>query len=559
VKLRLSNPATRTAPISPVWLILAASGFMTLVGNGALWHRLAELDLVGGPRGMAFAAAIWLILWAALTAVLGLAAWRPTLKPAIIVLLFSTVIARHFMNSYNVLITPAMLTNALQTDRQEASALLSVSLLASLAFFAALPAWLVWRQPVAYGRARRQLWRNPALSLGSLAVVVAAVLATFQPLASANRNHKDLRFLVNPLSSVTAVVRLAAKPFERKAGPLMALGEDAHLAPQAVGSRSRPRLLLLVLGETARSDRFSLNGYGRPTTPELEREGAISFRNAWSCGTSTAESLPCMFSHLPREQYLQRAGDYENLLDVLQRAGLAVLWLDNQSGCKGVCARVPNAVAAKTSSAGLCTGDECLDGVMLEQLDARLAALDPVKRERGVVVVMHQMGSHGPAYYQRSPASAKKFFPECTSHALQDCDPESLRNAYDNSIAYTDRFLGQAIDWLKRNPTNTDNALVYVSDHGESLGEGNLYLHGMPYALAPDAQKHVPWVTWLSPDFAHVDKLSETCLRGRGDARVSHDAYFHSVLGLMGVSTQAYRPALDAYLPCRDRTTMVKN
>ncbi|MEH3087922.1 MAG: phosphoethanolamine--lipid A transferase [Xylophilus ampelinus] len=559
MKARALNPITGIAPISPVWLVLAVSAFMTFVGNGALWHRLVELDLIDGLNGKLFAAAIWLTLGAALAALLGLFAWRPTLKPAIIVLLFSTVVARHFMNSYNVLITPAMLTNALQTDRQEASALFSASLLASLVFLAALPAWLVWRLPVAYGSVRRQLWRNPALTLGSLAIAVAAVLVTFQPLASANRNYKDLRFLVNPLASVTAIVRLAAKPFERKAGPLLVLGDDAHLAPQQVGNASRPRLLLLVLGETARSDRFAINGYGRPTTPELEREGVISFRNAWSCGTSTAESLPCMFSHLPREQYLQRTGDYENLLDVLQRAGLAVLWLDNQSGCKGVCARVPNAATAKTSPTGLCTGEECLDGVMLEQLDARLKALDPAKRERGVVVVMHQMGSHGPAYSQRSPASAKKFLPECTSNSLQDCDPESLRNAYDNSIAYTDRFLGQAIEWLKRNPTNTDNALLYVSDHGESLGEGNLYLHGMPYALAPDVQKHVPWVTWLSADFARVDKLSEACLRGRGDARVSHDEYFHSVLGLMGVSTRAYQPALDAYLPCRDRTTLVQN
>ncbi|HVR50518.1 MAG TPA: sulfatase-like hydrolase/transferase, partial [Pseudorhodoferax sp.] len=247
----------------------------------------------------------------------------------------------------------------------------------------------------------------------------------------------------------------------------------------------------------------------------------------------------------------RRSGDYENLLDVLQRAGLAVLWLDNQSGCKGVCDRVPHAATAKASPNGLCSGGECLDGVMLEQLETRLAALDPVRRARGTVVVLHQMGSHGPAYAARSPAAAKRFLPECTSNALQDCDPQQLRNAYDNSIAYTDQFLGEAIAWLQRNPTGTDNALMYVSDHGESLGENNLFLHGMPYAIAPDVQKHVPWITWLSPGFAQASALSDSCLRERADARVSHDDYFHSVLGLMDVSTRVYQMAQDAYAPCR--------
>jgi len=547
-------------PLSPVWLVLVAGLWMTLIGNGALWERLAELHLVDGPHGKAFALGLWLTMWGALTALLGAAAWRFTLKPTIVVLLFSTVLARHFMNSYNVLISPGMLTNALQTDPHEASALLNGHLLSSLVLLAAVPAWLVWRQPVAYGNLGWQLWRNAVVPLSSLALVTALVLGMFQPLASANRNHKDLRYLVNPLSSVAAVARLAAQPFQRQVGPPLPLSEDAHLAlGMPVGNAVRPRLLLLVLGETARSDRFGINGYARPTTPELERAQAISFRNAWSCGTSTAESLPCMFSHLPREEYLRRDGDHENLLDVLQRAGLAVLWLDNQSGCKGLCDRVPHASTARQPANGLCSDGECLDGIMLEQLDAQLAALEPARRGRGVVVVLHQMGSHGPAYFRRSPASAKRFLPECTSNALQDCDPQSLRNAYDNSIAYTDRFLGQAIDWLRRNPTDTDNALVYVSDHGESLGEGNLFLHGMPYALAPDAQKHVPWVTWLSPGFAHADKLSDACLRARADARVSHDGYFHSVLGLMGVSTRAYRPALDPYAPCRHEAVLAAN
>ncbi|MFT3720994.1 phosphoethanolamine transferase [Pseudorhodoferax sp.] len=536
-------------PISPLWLVLAASGWMTLTGNAALWQRMASLGLLDGRPGWLFGAGLLLAVWACLAALLGALAWRASLKPVVIVLLFVTALAGHFMLRYRVLMDPGMLLNVLQTDRREAGALISWPLVASVLGLAALPAWWVWRQPLAYGRLRRQLWRNPAFALAALAACAALVLALFQPLASASRNHKDLRYLVNPASSIVSAARLAARPLQRPRGPLQAIGTDARLPALAAGmAPARPRLLLLVLGETARSDHFGLNGYPRPTTPALQQAGVLSFRNAWSCGTSTAESVPCMFSHLPRAEYLARSGDYETLLDVLQRAGLAVLWLDNQAGCKGVCERVPNAVV----DAGRCPDGECLDGAMLDGLEQRLATLDPARRARGIVVVLHQMGSHGPAYARRSPPEDKRFLPECTSTALQDCDHAALINAYDNSIAYTDRFLGEAIAWLQRNPTGTDNALMYVSDHGESLGEGNLFLHGMPYAIAPDVQKHVPWITWLAPGFAQADGLSPECLRGRADTRVSHDDYFHSVLGLMAVQTSAYRLAHDAYAPCRE-------
>jgi lipid A ethanolaminephosphotransferase len=539
-------------PMSPLLLLLVGTLWMTLMGNGALWRRLSELGLLQGAHGVAFGAGLWLAIWACLAALVGLLAWRATLKPTLVLLLLSTALARYFMDSYHVLMDPGMLVNALQTDAHEARGLLSWQLLVGTLVLGVLPAWLVWRQPVHYGRMRRQLWRNPVFALAALAVLAASVLAVFQPLSSASRNHKDLRYLVNPVSSVVSLARLAARPFQHEAGPLQPLGEDAHVvAPTSAGGPARPRLLLLVVGETARSDHFGLNGYARPTTPALQRAEVLSFRQAWSCGTSTAESLPCMFAHLPRAEYQRRSGDFENLLDVLQRAGLAVLWLDNQSGCKGVCERVPHAETDKAAGGALCRDGECLDGVLLRELPARLAALDPQRRARGTVVVLHQMGSHGPAYASRSPAQSKRFLPECTSNTLQDCEPQALRNAYDNSIAYTDQVLGETIDWLQRNPTGTDNALLYVSDHGESLGENNLYLHGMPFAIAPDVQKHVPWVTWLSPGWLQAQALSQNCLRSRADTVVSHGDLFHSVLGLMGVSTQVYRAANDVYLPCR--------
>jgi lipid A ethanolaminephosphotransferase len=535
----------RTVPAGAV--VSAAALWMAAAGNLALWHRLHTLDLLRGPHGALLAVTLLLVLWAALTAVLSLFAWRRTLKPAIALLLAITALASHFMASYGVVVDAGMVTNALQTDVHEARALLDGPLLVTLLWLAVLPIAGLWGQRVRYGAAGRQLLRNLLLSLAAIGVLAAVVLAGFQPLASLMRNHKDVRYLLNPLSSVYATARVALAPLRHAPGPLVRVGEDATLAP-----RQRPRILLLVLGETARSGNFSINGYGRPTTPELQREDIFSFRNAWSCGTSTAASLPCMFSDLTRAHFDRSAGARENLLDVLQRAGLAVLWIDNQAGCKGVCERVPHVDTVNEPGSRLCSGGECFDEALLERLDERIAALDPDRSGRGVVVVMHQMGSHGPAYHLRSPPGHKPFMPECQSANLQQCSAQSLINAYDNSIAYTDHFLAQAIGWLKRREATMDGALIYVADHGESLGEGNLYLHGMPYALAPDVQKRVPWLSWASAGFRRSTGLSMDCLRERSDLQISHDNYFHAVIGLADVKTSAYRSLLDPYSDCRN-------
>ena len=361
--------------------------------------------------------------------------------------------------------------------------------------------------------------------------------------------------MVNPLNTVYAASRLAVDQLPRQVHALKPVGEDARLGA-SYAAQGKPPLLMLVVGETARAQNFGLNGYARNTTPALARwqagEGLINFSQVQSCGTNTKVSVPCMFSPLTRTQGGDQTPEHENLLDVLQRAGLAVLWIDNQAGCKGVCARVPNASALDLKIPGLCDSGECLDPAMLDGLDARIAALDPVRRARGVVLVMHQMGSHGPAYSHRSSADRKPFTPECTSNTLSDCPPEQLVNAYDNSIAYTDHFLDLSLQWLKAREQDGafQTGLIYVSDHGESLGESGLYLHGLPYAMAPQQQTHVPMVVWLSPALQQRSGVGEKCLRAQADQPISHDHLFHSVLGLMDVQTKAHDMKLDMLAPC---------
>ena len=538
----------------PAWVVVLISLWLATACNVPLWREVAQLPGQGSLRGWGFALAFGLIVAAGNAALLSLLAWRWTLKPAAATMVLMAAFGAYFMGAYGVVIDASMLTNVLQTDVKEAGDLMNWRMASTVLVLAAPPLLWLYRRPVRPLGAVRQVLHNGLLLLGSVAVIVVCLLLVFQDFASTMRNHTQLRYLINPLNSIYALGNIATKPLRMDTRTLLPLGRDAQLGASYT-AQTKPPLLVLVLGETGRSVNFGINGYGRDTTPRLAaRTDLISARNAWSCGTSTAASVPCMFSHLGRTGYEGRSANYEGLMDVLHHAGLAVLWLDNQSGCKGVCDRVGETITSRTQDPTLCTAGECLDRVMLKDLDARIAALPAEQRQRGTVVVMHQMGSHGPAYYKRSAQDNKKFTPECRSTALQECDRQQVVNAYDNSIVETDHFLDSVLNWLVAQESKAQPAMIYVADHGESLGENNLYLHGLPYAIAPDVQKQVPWITWLSPAMQTRTQLTRECLRkDLTERRLSHDHYFHSVLGLMDVKTSAYNPELDLFGTCRNK------
>ncbi|NMM82074.1 phosphoethanolamine transferase [Acidovorax sp. SRB_14] len=543
-------PARR--PLHPAALVLLVSLWLATACNLPLWRAVAALPGHSGLRGLGFALAFAAIVLAGNLALLSLLAWGRVLKPVLAAMLLVAALGAYFMLSYGIVIDPGMLINVVQTDPREAGDLLNWRLAATVLVLVGPPLWWLLRQPVRPLGAWRHLLHNGLLLLAAALLALGSLLLVFQDFASTMRNHTQLRYLINPLNSVYALGYAAATPLRMDTGTLLPLGRDAKLGA-SYATQSAPPLLVLVLGETARSANFGLNGYERATTPRLSaRTDLASARNAWSCGTSTAASVPCMFSHLGRSGFTGRSANSENLLDVLQHAGLAVLWVDNQSGCKGVCDRVAQASTTGLQDPGLCPGGECQDPVLLKDLDARIAALPAEQRARGTVVVLHQMGSHGPAYAKRSNAAQKKFLPECQSNALQECSREQVVNAYDNSIVATDQFLDATVQWLQARSAHAQTALVYVSDHGESLGENNLYLHGLPYAVAPDVQKHVPWITWLSPGMQERSGIATACLqRTLAERRISHDNYFHSVLGLMDVHSSVYEPAQDIYADCR--------
>jgi len=547
------NRALRPFPTTP-WssqrLAIVGALLATLAGNWPLWRLVAGLDEFSAGSRVVLVAALALGSTALLVLLLAPLAWRRTIRPALALVFVCTALIAHFIGSYGVVIDPQMMRNTIQTDAREVAGLVGLGLVANLLVLGVLPAVIAWRVPLAPQRFRSALGRNLLLAVAALAIALACVFAAFGDLASLMRGRPELRYMITPLNGFYSLARQGAAARQRLAPPAPTpYATDAVLAPRP--AERKPPLLLLVIGETARADRFALNGYARATNPELTRRGVVSFADVTSCGTDTASSLPCMVSLLDRDGHLALSAPQDNLLDVLQRAGLAVLWLDNQSGCKGLCDRVPNAQARDGAPPALCRGGECFDEALLHGLDARLAALDATRRGRGVVLVLHPMGSHGPAYFERTPADRKPFEPECKSVSLRRCEQAALDNAYDNTIAYADHVLGQAIDWLGRQQAQFDPALLYVSDHGESLGEKQIYLHGMPWRIAPREQTHVPWIVWWPESTARSHGVTLACLQARRSAPLTHSHLSHTTLAWMGVKTTALKPALDAFAACR--------
>ncbi|MFT3761343.1 MAG: phosphoethanolamine--lipid A transferase [Pseudoxanthomonas sp.] len=519
-----------------------ASLFFALCCNAAFWGAVAA----HAPGQWRLWFALLLLLVGLHGLLLGLALNRWTAKPLLAALFVVTAFAAHYMDAYRVYLDPDMVRNVLHTDWQEARELLTPGLLLPLLAFAALPLALLSRVRIVRRGWRGALGRRIAFLSAMTLLSLAGGLFAGKDVSALMRNHKEDRYLATPGNYLYSLAQVAfAQPPGRKQA-LLPVGEDAVRSPRAPGAR--PRLLLLVVGETARAQNWGLNGYARQTTPELaRRDDVVNFPQARACGSSTEVSLPCMFSPFGRHDYDEKKiRAHQSLLHVLERAGVKTLWRDNQSGCKGVCEGLPIERLNAAADPEFCAGDRCLDEILLKGLAEKL---DPAAGDR--IVVLHQLGNHGPSYYDRYPPRFRRFTPTCDTGELSRCTQQQIVGSYDNALLYTDHFLARAIDFLQAQAPGYDTALVYLSDHGESLGEKGLYLHGVPYAIAPEQQLHIPMVMWISPRFAADARLDLRCLRRRAAGPVDHDNLFPSVLGLFDVRTTAYDRQRDLFAGCR--------
>jgi len=511
-------------------LIILTALFIVLFDNFSFFKEVLKIYPLNDTN-ITFLLSLGIILYALLVIIFTLIASKYTLKPTLIFILIVSAGINYFMQSYNIVVDDTMIENILQTDMKESIDLFSSKLLIYLFAFGLLPAWIIYRVPIDYHSFKREFLGRIKLILIHLTLIVVLLLSFSKFYTSFFREHKSLRLYTNPLTTIYHSVAYIYNQLEDRDVALKPIGLDAHIKPH-----KKRKIVIMVVGEAARADHFSLNGYTKETNPLLKKEDIVNFTQMYSCGTTTAVSVPCMFSIYDRDEYDSKKGRYtQNVLDILSYAGVEVLWRDNNSDSKGVAERVTYESYKSPKNNTICDV-ECRDEGMLVGLDRVIE-----KSDKDILIVLHQMGNHGPAYYKRYPQSFKKFMPICETNQLEECSVEEINNAYDNAILYTDYFLSKVIHFLRRYETVADTAMIYMADHGESLGEHGLYLHGLPYFMAPDAQKHVASLMWFGKDFP-IDRGE---LKAKALQEYSQDNLFSTLLGVFDVKSRVYSQEMD--------------
>lgn len=531
------------------WLLLF-SFYISICLNIAFYKQVLQDLPLDSLRNVLVFLSMPVVSFSVMNIVLTLASFLWLNRPLACLFIVVGAAAQYFIMTYGIIIDRSMIANMMDTTAAETFALITpqmVLMVGVCGFLAAVIACWIKIKPTTPAL-RGAVYRAVSVLISVLLILLVA-LFFYKDYASLFRNNKQLIKALSPSSSIVATSSWYSH--QRLANlPLVRIGEDAHRNPLML-KQPRKNLTILIVGETSRADNFSLSGYSRQTNPRLEKDNVVYFPHTTSCGTATAISVPCMFSGMPRKHYDEELAHHqEGLLDIIQRAGINVLWNDNDGGCKGACDRVPHQDMTVLNLPGQCIEGECYDEVLFHGLEEYIDKL-----QGDGVIVLHTIGSHGPTYYNRYPPQFRKFTPTCDTNEIQTCSQQQLVNTYDNTILYIDYIVDKAINLLKSHQDNFTTSLVYLSDHGESLGENGVYLHGLPYAIAPDTQKHVPMLFWLSDDYQKRYQVDQTCLQKQASSQdFSQDNLFSTMLGLTGVQTKYYQAADDILHPCRRLT-----
>lgn len=533
--------------VSRLTYIILFSLYIALALNIDFYRQAYALLPVNSLHNVLVFLSMPVVAFAVMAIFLTLASIIRLEKLATTLFILLSACAQYFMMNFGIIVDRSMVTNILDTTSAESYALLSGQMIVVLGFTALLfiaLAWWIKIKPAA------NLWRGTLMRAVTLVVsaVLILLVATlfYKDYASLFRNNKELVKSLNPSNSIVA---MNSWYFHHQMDnlPLVKIGEDAK--QKAVLKKGpRKNLTILIVGETSRAANFSLGGYDRETNPLLAKDNVVYFPKTSSCGTATAVSVPCMFSNMPRTGYDESLAHHqEGLLDIIQRAGIQVLWNDNDGGCKGTCDRVPHQDVTDLKLPGECIDGECYDDVLFHGLEQ---TIDNMRGDG--VIVLHTIGSHGPTYYNRYPPAFRRYTPTCDTSEIQSCSQEQLKNSYDNTILYVDYIVDKAIKLLQSKQDKFTTSLVYLSDHGESLGENGVYLHGLPYTIAPETQKHVPMLVWLSDDYQKRYGINYSCLQKQAKENdYSQDNLFSTMLGMTGVETQEYRAADDLLATCK--------
>lgn len=519
--------------------------FFVLTQNIAFWRNVFEIVPFTSINDYLFITLLFLFLFSLIVIFFSLTLWSRFAYPLLALLIILSGLFNYFSFHYRIYMDREMLTNIIETNSSEVIDLLSIKLLIWVSISTLLPILLLTRIKIRPTSFLKSSMQRILLIAGASTILSLIAFGFYKDFASFIRNNKPIVKLVMPSSIFASSISYAQQNYAKKY-PFQTIANDAQLASNP---RSKKQLMIMVVGETARTQNFSLNGYQQPTNPLLSAQGdLISFKKVTSCGTATAVSVPCMFSLLTRSEFDKKvAENQENVLDIIQKAGYKILWRENDNGCKEVCNRVPTQYVAEYTDVLPAANGFYFDEYLLTGLESYISA----QNSENLLIVLHMNGSHGPTYYQRYPEKFRQFKPTCDTNRIETCSTESLINTYDNTILYTDYVLNQTIELLKKYDAQYETSMLYISDHGESLGEKGMYLHGAPYLIAPIEQVSVPLIFWANQEFYNNRQIKLQCLQQKSlEKEYTHDNIFHTLLGVLQIKTEVYQSALNIFEGC---------
>ncbi|HIF9309104.1 TPA: phosphoethanolamine transferase [Photobacterium damselae] len=521
--------------------------YFAIVLNLPLWRTFEHIFQTLPAVKIGFIISLPIFLTAALNIIFNLFSWPYITKPFFSILIFFSALVCYAMYQYGAIFDYGMMENIFETNAGEATSYFSLTGVVWVTVLGVLPVILLLKTPIKpYSSALKFVLMKLVSILASLVIIGLVAFFYYKDYSSVGRNNHYLNRVINP-AYVYALGKYVDKTYFTEPMKYQEIGTDAKQVVSKTHN-GKPTLFVFVLGETARSMNYELNGYPRPTNQYTKKDGVISFKSVSSCGTATAVSVPCMFSAMNKSDYNREvAYNQDTFIDILHRAGISMLWKENDGGDKGAADRINKIVLDRSSDNPLCDGESCYDMALLNNFDKEVSDMKGNK-----FITLHIMGSHGPTYYKRYPKDHAFFKPDCQRADIENCTTQEIVNSYDNTILYTDYVIDQLIQKLKGYSKEYNTALFYISDHGESLGEDGLYLHGTPYALAPKYQTTVPMMIWMSKGFEQDRGINPSCLEKEAESgHFSQDNVFHSMLGVMDVQTKVYNPKLDIFKTCR--------
>jgi len=433
-------------------------------------------------------------------------------KSLLVLFFIINAIAVYFVNTYGVIIDESMIGNVLNTNYAESSSFFSIKLIVYLILLGIVPSIFIIKAKII-----NVTWKKFLITSSvTLVFILALVYVNASNWLWIDKNSKTLGGLAMPWSYSVNLSLFYIHKHQKN--------EKEILLPNATIKDNKKSVIVLVIGESARRQNFSLYGYKKNTNPLLSKTPNLFHFDATSCATYTTAGVKCILEHTSTDEL------YEILPNYLYRNNVEVIWRTTNWGeppihiknYQNTDALMPN-----------CKGDGCkFDEILLSGLKEQI--LGSTKNK--ILIVLHTSTSHGPSYSKKYPAQFEVFKPVCNSVELGNCSQTDLINAYDNTIVYTDYILHSLIENLKE-LKEYNSAMIFVSDHGESLGEKNLYMHGVPMSIAPKEQYEIPFIVWLSDSSKQL----------KPNKMLSQNNVFHSVLNFLGIQSPIYNEQMNIF------------